>query len=85
MTPEAKKLLSSTVRALRARLLGDLQAAMEGEYRLGVARVRDAFLTVNGRQHIDAWLMLGDNAYDNGTDAEYQKAVFDVFAPVLAN
>ena len=50
-----------------------------------VARVRDAFLTVNGQQPIDAWLMLGDNAYDNGTDVEYQKAVFDVFAPVLAN
>lgn len=25
------------------------------------------------------WLMLGDNAYDDGTDAEYQTAVFDMF------
>jgi hypothetical protein len=44
MTPEAKKLLSSTVRALWARLLGDLQAAVETEYRLGVPQLRDAGL-----------------------------------------
>jgi hypothetical protein len=59
MTPEAKKLLSSTVRALRARLLGDLQAAMEGEYRLGVARVRDAGLgeaAARKRARLEAWL-----------------------------
>ena len=59
MTPEAKKLLSSTVRALRARLLGDLQAAMEGEYRLGVARVRDAGLgeaAARKRVRLEAWL-----------------------------
>ena len=27
----------------------------------------------------DIWLMLGDNAYDDGTDQEYQAAVFDTF------
>ncbi len=29
------------------------------------------------------WLMLGDNAYDDGTDAEYQTAVFDMFPALL--
>ncbi len=28
---------------------------------------------------IDAWIWLGDNAYNNGKDEEYQKYVFDVY------
>lgn len=31
----------------------------------------------------DFWLMLGDNAYDAGTDAEYQVGVFDSFPTLL--
>jgi hypothetical protein len=31
----------------------------------------------------DVWLMLGDNAYTSGTDAQYQTAVFDVFPQML--
>ena len=39
--------------------------------------VRDAFIGLNGGSHYaEAWLMLGDNAYSDGTDAEYQAAVF---------
>src|SRR5687768_15110879 len=59
MTPEAKKLLSSTVRALRARLLEDLRAAMETEYRLGVPRLRDAGLgeaAARKRARLEDWL-----------------------------
>jgi len=33
----------------------------------------------------DVWLMLGDNAYPNGTDAEYQAAVFDMYPDLLRN
>jgi hypothetical protein len=29
------------------------------------------------------WMMLGDNAYSNGTDAEYQQAVFAMFPEML--
>ncbi len=43
MTPEAKKLLSSTVRALRARLLADLQAATQAA-------------SVHERARLEAWL-----------------------------
>jgi hypothetical protein len=59
MIPEAKKLLSSTVRALRARLLEDLHAAVETEYRLGVARGRDAGLgeaAQRRRARLEGWL-----------------------------
>jgi hypothetical protein len=33
----------------------------------------------------DVWLMLGDNAYNSGTDAEYQRAVFDIYPDTLRN
>lgn len=38
--------------------------------------VRDAYYAFTGTRHTDLWLMLGDNAYNDGTDAEYQNAVF---------
>ncbi len=43
------------------------------------AAVRDAFDGYNGSRYVDVWLMLGDNAYVSGTDAEYQSAVFDIY------
>ncbi len=45
--------------------------------------VRDAYQAYNGTQPTDVWLMLGDNAYDRGTDQQYQKAVFDVYPKML--
>ena len=41
--------------------------------------MRDSFLAYTGTRTPDLWLMLGDNAYDSGTDAEYQAKVFDVY------
>jgi hypothetical protein len=48
------------------------------------AAVRDAYtkLAADGRR-TDVWLMLGDNAYPVGTDAEYQRAVFDMYPDFL--
>ena len=45
--------------------------------------VRDAFYSANAGRHTDLWLMLGDNAYETGTDAEFQKAVFDMYPQTL--
>lgn len=45
------------------------------------ASVRDAYLAAYPTP--DVWLMLGDNAYDSGTDDEYQEAVFDFFPDTL--
>lgn len=59
MTPEAKKLLSATIRALRERLLEDLHQAMESEYQLGIARLRDTKLPEAARLRrlrLEAWL-----------------------------
>ena len=47
--------------------------------------VRDAYLAHTGTQATDLWLMLGDNAYNDGTDAEYQDAVFDMYPTILRN
>src|SRR5207244_12547923 len=41
--------------------------------------VRDAYEAFTSTRPTDVWLMLGDNAYYSGTDAEYQRAVFDVY------
>ena len=45
--------------------------------------VRDAFYKFNRGSTTDMMIMLGDNAYDNGADSDYQKAFFNVFAPSL--
>ncbi len=45
--------------------------------------VRDTYFAWNGGGYTDLWLMLGDNAYETGTDAEYQAAVFDIYPQVL--
>lgn len=46
--------------------------------------VRDSFYSVNGGSTwANLWLMLGDNAYNTGTDAEFQSAVFDMYPATL--
>lgn len=45
--------------------------------------VRDGYAAFTGSRGTDLWLMLGDNAYDNGLDQEYQTAVFDTYPTLL--
>ena len=47
--------------------------------------VYEAFRSYNGQDHTDVWLMLGDNAYEKGTQEEYQEAVFDMYPELLSN
>lgn len=65
-------------------------AGQEGLYRVGVfgdcgalsinqARVRDEFLKYLGPRDLDAWILLGDNAYNDGTDMEYQAKFFNIY------
>ncbi|MDA0989993.1 MAG: metallophosphoesterase family protein [Verrucomicrobia bacterium] len=62
-----------TAKPTRIWVLGDSGTANDD-----ARRVRDAYHAWNNRQ-TDLWLMLGDNAYGVGTDAEYQRAVFDLY------
>jgi hypothetical protein len=47
--------------------------------------VRDAYVGFTGARGQDLLIMLGDNAYNTGTDAEYQAAVFDMYPDTLRN
>ena len=44
---------------------------------------RDAFYAWHGSTTPDLWMMLGDNAYNDGTDAQYQSSVFNIFQNTL--
>ncbi|MEO6723261.1 MAG: metallophosphoesterase family protein [Ferruginibacter sp.] len=46
-------------------------------------KVRDAWLSFNGTNYTDGWLLLGDNAYNSGTDAEYQTNFFNIYQSSL--
>ncbi len=46
-------------------------------------RVWEAYEAFTGGRFTDVWLMLGDNAYNSGTDADYQRAVFDMYPGIL--
>jgi hypothetical protein len=74
VTPPA----TGTARALRIWAVGDSGTAHSDQL-----DVRDAYYTFTGAQHTDLWLMLGDNAYNSGTDEEYQFAVFEIYQDML--
>ncbi|MEZ4650721.1 MAG: metallophosphoesterase [Candidatus Eisenbacteria bacterium] len=67
-----------TTDAFRAWIVGD-----SGEANQSARDVRDAYLGFAGADPADLFLMLGDNAYDAGTDDQYQAAVFDTYAGIL--
>ncbi len=70
--------LAGTPLPLRIWALGDSGLANQG-----VRQVRNSYLNFTAGTPTSMWLMLGDNAYPIGTDAQYQAAVFDVFQPLL--
>jgi acid phosphatase type 7 len=45
--------------------------------------VRDGYAKFTGPRATDLWLILGDNAYPDGTDADYQKAIFEMYPDTL--
>jgi hypothetical protein len=63
---------------LRIWVLGD-----SGTANVNAQAVRNAYLSFTGATHTNLWLMLGDNAYETGTDSEYQAAVFDMYPSML--
>ena len=45
--------------------------------------VRDQYLKLTGQRSTDLILLLGDNAYPDGTDTDYQKAIFEMYPETL--
>ena len=70
--------VAGTSTPTRIWVLGD-----SGTANANAATVRNAYLNFTGATHTNLWLMLGDNAYDSGTDSEYQAAVFDMYPATL--
>ena len=70
---------TGTAQPTRIWVLGD-----SGTADANARAVRDGFYSVNGGSTwANLWLMLGDNAYNSGTDAEFQPAVFDMYPATL--
>ncbi|MCO6487360.1 MAG: metallophosphoesterase [Phaeodactylibacter sp.] len=61
-----------TIQPVRAWVLGDCGTADQD-----ARDVRDGYYAYAGNQLTDLILLLGDNAYDDGTDSEYQHAIFE--------
>jgi acid phosphatase type 7 len=60
--------------AIRIWALGDFGCSSQNQY-----KVKDAIVNFTKDTPIDAWIWQGDNAYNIGTDAEFQKHVFRVY------
>lgn len=70
--------VAGTVQNTRIWVLGDA-----GTKNSSQQAVRDAFYTYTGSRTPSLVLELGDNAYDSGTDSEFQAAVFDMYSTML--
>jgi hypothetical protein len=65
----------------RLWVLGDSGTANQN-----ARNVRDSYYNLAATNRpADLWLMLGDNAYNSGTDAEHQRAVFEMYPDTLRN
>jgi hypothetical protein len=70
----------------RIWIVGDSgTAAQDYEEAAQVGDGFSSFLEDSGGEPADLFLMLGDNAYDQGTDLEHQKAIFDLYTEILAS
>jgi hypothetical protein len=67
-----------TAKPTRIWVIGDAGTANINQY-----AVRDAYYEYTGSRGTDLWLMLGDNAVRSGTDAEYQRGVFEAYTTML--
>ncbi len=66
--------------ALKFWVTGDFGNGSSGQ-----TAVRNSFSAYTAGQTVNGWLWLGDNAYANGTDAEYQAYVFNVYPTIFKN
>ncbi len=67
-----------TAQPTRIWVLGD-----SGTADANAAAVRNGYTSFAAGRYTDVWLMLGDNAYNSGTDAEFQSAVFNMYPTYL--
>jgi len=77
---------SGEVGPIRIWVIGDSgECAVSTQGCIDAGKVRDAYLARAETNKADLVLMLGDNAYDSGTDGQTTKGVFETFGTVLRN
>jgi hypothetical protein len=69
---------SSTSRKIRVAAFGDCGGS-DNTNQANVLNTYKNYLTANGVDAADAFLLTGDNAYNSGTDAEYTSKFFNVY------
>ncbi len=65
---------STSTRKTRILALGDCGNASTNQ-----VDTKNAFLAYNGTNEVDAWILMGDNAYSSGTDGEYESGFFNIY------
>lgn len=68
----------SSAKPTRVWVLGDPGTGSSSQ-----TAVRNAYYNFTGTRHTDLWLMLGDNAYSDGTDAQYTSNLFNIYSAML--
>ncbi len=71
--------VAGSTQKMRFLAMGDM-----GNNSVTQKKIRDAWISFNGGASTDGWLLLGDNAYNDGTDAEYQTNFFNVYQGSLS-
>jgi len=66
--------VAGSTEKIRVLAMGDM-----GDNSSNQVAVRNAYLNFNGSNYTNVWLLLGDNAYDNGTETEYQTNFFNIY------
>ena len=66
--------VAGSIQKIRFLAMGDM-----GNNSTNQVNVRNAWQTFNGSNYTDGWLLIGDNAYNNGTDVEYQTNFFNIY------
>jgi Calcineurin-like phosphoesterase/Immunoglobulin domain/Purple acid Phosphatase, N-terminal domain/Bacterial Ig domain len=70
-------------RPVRFWAIGDFGTGSQVQYDVRDGYQRFLENTNYPPRRTDLWLMLGDNAYDTGSDGEYQRGVFDAYPSLL--
>lgn len=71
--------LPGSIQPIRAWVIGDFGKGNQSQL-----DVMNAYLNYTGNVNTDLWLWMGDNAYQNGEDSEYQNNVFVPYDSIMA-
>lgn len=76
--------LAGARRPIRIWVIGDSGVcAVSSQGCTDAAAVRNGYATFAGGDPADLWLLLGDNVYNSGTDAEFTAGFFNVYPTVM--